>query len=408
MTVMATDTQSVTATDYARALEHGTDWLRFEPPVETMFRHSHVMRVRMQVRFWQSLQLTVGLAGISMILAGPVPDSGRILLLACSVVHLSVSVALALMAFSRAYASSYLGLATILTPFRAAAVAVAVAAIIDAGSSGTAVMTINMFGLLFFSGLLLRQALPAAMVMSAAFIAALIAFEVPAVLAAYSVTSLLLVFGLAGFVAWDMQRAARVAFLEHGVTRVDATRDALTGLANRRHLDSRLATLWQTSAEAGQPLTVMLIDVDHFKAYNDSYGHQAGDEVLRRVAQTMRTEARERDVVARFGGEEFVLLAHGLKEQEAETLANKLRNAVEALAIPHLGAPAIGKISVSIGGACIVPLPGRSAAGALQLADQNLYAAKRQGRNRVVFHAGEYEMMQTGVFSNTGADRRSG
>ncbi|MDH4259888.1 MAG: GGDEF domain-containing protein [Gammaproteobacteria bacterium] len=397
----------MTATDYASALEHGTNWLRFEPPVEAAFRHSHIMRVRTQARFWQSLQLTVGLAGIGMILAGPSLDSGRMLLLACNVVHLSVSVALVLMAFSRAYASSYLWLATIMTPFRAAAAAVAVAAIIDAGSSGTAVMTINMFGLLFFSGLLLRQALPAAMVMIVSFVAALIVFEVPAVLAAYSVTSLLLVFGLAGYVAWDMQRAARVAFLENGLTRVDATRDALTGLVNRRHLDSRLATLWQTSAEERQPLTVLLIDVDHFKAYNDGYGHQAGDEVLRRVARTMRTVARERDIVARFGGEEFVLLAYGLKEQEAETLANELRRAVEALAIPHLGAPAIGKISVSIGGACVVPLPGRSAAGVLQLADQNLYAAKRQGRNQVVFHAGEYEMMQTGVFKSPGPGRAS-
>ena len=83
-----------------------------------------------------------------------------------------------------------------------------------------------------------------------------------------------------------------------------------------------------------------------------------------------------------------------------------LRRAVEALEIPHSGAPDIGRLTVSIGGARIVPLPGRSAPGALQIADENLYAAKRQGRNRVVFHANEYTMMQTGVFRH--AEKRSG
>jgi diguanylate cyclase (GGDEF)-like protein len=387
-----------TAADYSRALEGGVAWLRFEPVVEAEFRRSHVLRVRAQARFWQLFQLVIGVVAVKAVLDSA-PDRGaRNLLLACNAVHLAVSLALVATAFSRSYLNSYHSLAATLMPFRAAAFAVIVAAIIDAGASGTAALTIDMFGLMFFSGLLLRQALPSAIMMIIAFFIALTAFGVAAPLAAYSTTSLLVVFGLAGFVAWDMQRAARQAFLEHGITRADATCDALTCLVNRRHFDARLAVLWSAAGLAARPLTVMLVDVDHFKAYNDSYGHLAGDEALRRVAQALRAAARSSDLVARFGGEEMALLATGLTEHEAEALAGKLRGAVETLAIPHSGAPATGVVTVSIGGACLVPLPGRSSAGAMQLADENLYAAKRQGRNRVVFHADQYQMMQTGVF----------
>ena len=393
-----TQTQALTATDYVSAMKLGVARLRFEAHVEAEFRHSHALRMRAQVRFWQTFQLITGLAGVAAILGGALPDRARVLMLACGGVHLAVSMALVSIAFNRAYLRIYLKLAVILTPFRAAAFAIVVAAFVDAGGSGTAAMTVNMFGLLFFSGLPLRQAVPAAVVMIGTFFGALTAFAVPAGLTAYSMTSLLVVFGLAGFVAWDMQSAARAAFLQYGLTRSDATRDALTSLVNRRHFDTCLETVWRECGDAGRPLTVLLVDVDHFKAFNDSYGHQAGDGVLRRVAHVLRREARERDVVARFGGEEFVLLATGLDALEAEALAEKLCHAVETLAIPHSGARSIGRVTISIGGACIVPLPDRSAAGALQMADENLYSAKRQGRNRVVFQSDEYSMLQTGQF----------
>jgi diguanylate cyclase (GGDEF)-like protein len=394
-----------TAADYARELDRGTAWLRFEPGVEAEFRRSHTLRVRTQARFWQVLQVVIGIVAINAILGGAGAGNARGLLLACLVVHLVVSAILVSRAFGSSYASTYLETAAALTPFRSAAFAIIVANIIDTGGSGTAALTINLFGLLFFSGLLLRQALPAATVMIAAFVAALAAFDVPGPLAAYSVTSLLIVFGLAGFVAWDMQRQARTAFLEHGLTRADATRDALTGLVNRRHFDARLAELWNACGQRRQPLTAMLVDVDHFKAFNDGYGHQAGDETLRRVAQALQSEAGAGPVVARFGGEEMAVLAAGLDEHEAEALAGRLRRAVEALAIPHAGSPNFGVVTVSVGGTCIVPLPGRSAPGVLQLADENLYAAKRSGRNRVVFHQGAYEQMRTGVFRHAGAGK---
>jgi len=391
------------AAQYARALGEGVAWLRFEAPLEAEFRRSHLLRVRPQARFWQFFQVAAGIVGINAILRGTDPENDFRLLTGCLAVHMLVSLTLVALTFSRAYASSYLRVASFLTPFRAAAVAIFVADVIDTGGSGTAALTINMFGLIFFSGLLLRQALPAAVVMTAAFVAALASFGVETATAAYSVTSLFVVIGLSVFVAWDTQRAARIAFLEHGVTRADATRDALTGLANRRHFDARLEASWRSAQAAQRPLTVMLIDVDHFKAYNDSYGHQAGDEVLRAVARALQAEAGRSALVARFGGEEMALVASGLTEHEAEALAGRARRAVEALEIPHRGAPESGRLTVSVGGTCIVPLPGRSANGALQLADQNLYAAKRHGRNRVVFRDDEYAGMQTGSFRHGGA-----
>jgi GGDEF domain-containing protein len=186
----------------------------------------------------------------------------RTLLLACSATHILVSLILVITVFRGAYTRIYHQVASVLTPFRAAAFAVIVAAIVKAGDSGTSAMTVNMFGLMFFSGLLLRHALPSAVAMTTAFIVALASFHVPAGQAVYSMTSLLIVFGLAGFVAWDSQCASRQAFLEHGLTRADATRDGLTGLVNRRHFDARLAESWQVCGRAQQPLTLMLIDVD--------------------------------------------------------------------------------------------------------------------------------------------------
>ncbi len=398
-----TDTMSLvvgqpTAADYARARELGTSWLRFPSPVEEEFRHAHVMRVRGQARFWQLLQLVLGLAGTQIILGGAAPEAPTTLLLACAGAHIVVSAALVIIAFSRRYGRLYLRAASVLTPFRTAAHATVVAGIIANGGLGTAAMTVNMFGLLFFSGLPLRQALPAAGTMIGCFVVALASFEAHAGLAAYSVTSLLVVFGLAGFVAWDTQRAARIAFLEHGLVRADASRDALTGLANRRQFDARLESLWTSAAQKAQALTVMLVDVDHFKAYNDHYGHQAGDEALRAVARAIAAEAGTGAVAARFGGEEMAVLVPGIGEHEAEALGGRLRRAVEALGIPHAGVPGIGCVTVSVGGTCLVPLPGRSASGALQLADQNLYVAKRNGRNRVIFRIEDYTAMQTGLF----------
>jgi len=161
--------------------------------------------------------------------------------------------------------------------------------------------------------------------------------------------------------------------------------DALTGLANRRHLDEALAHEWRRAVRADRTLTALMIDVDHFKLYNDAFGHPAGDECLRRVADTLRARCRRpSDVVGRYGGEEFLVLLAGLDDDQSVRMAESLREGVEALAIPHPSSPAAHRVTISVGAACVHPRPEGSAEDLVRQADGALYQAKRAGRNRVI------------------------
>jgi len=162
--------------------------------------------------------------------------------------------------------------------------------------------------------------------------------------------------------------------------------DGLTGLANRRRFDEAFDVEWRRGSRSSWPLSLMLIDVDAFKAFNDTYGHLEGDACLRRVADTLSScLGRAADVAARFGGEEFVALLPLASADEAARLAERVRERVEALAIPHASSPAAKRVTVSIGCATAVPKEDGEPAALLAAADAALYAAKRAGRNRVVF-----------------------
>ncbi|WP_296270782.1 diguanylate cyclase [Pseudomonas sp. UBA6323] len=160
--------------------------------------------------------------------------------------------------------------------------------------------------------------------------------------------------------------------------------DALTGIANRRHFDEVLARECKRAQRVGEPLALAVLDVDWFKAYNDHYGHPAGDSCLQYVAQTLAaTISRSTDLVARYGGEEFVFLAPSTGLAGAQSMAEKLVRAVEALALPHERSP-LGHVSISVGIASMQGDAGSAAQTLLQRADAALYRAKSQGRNRVV------------------------
>ncbi|MDP9442242.1 MAG: diguanylate cyclase [Actinomycetota bacterium] len=163
-----------------------------------------------------------------------------------------------------------------------------------------------------------------------------------------------------------------------------ASTDGLTGLRNRRSLDHDLATLHRRSRRYRRSYCVAMCDVDFFKAYNDRCGHSAGDEVLRAVAAALSTRAREDDGVYRYGGEEFLLLLPEQTRESGTVAAERLRHAVEALALPHPGGAPGGVVTVSVGVAAFVPEQDRSVAELLGEADAALYRAKAAGRNRVV------------------------
>lgn len=164
--------------------------------------------------------------------------------------------------------------------------------------------------------------------------------------------------------------------------------DALTGLANRRRFDEAWTEEWQRAARQGAALALVLIDVDHFKAYNDHYGHQAGDECLRRVAAVLAGEARRAgELVARYGGEEFVVVLPGADAGTARDFAERLRTAVEAEAMPHAHSPAAPVVTISMGVAAGQPRHEADAEALLKEADVALYHAKRRGRNQVLLAA---------------------
>lgn len=170
--------------------------------------------------------------------------------------------------------------------------------------------------------------------------------------------------------------------LRHSLT------DGLTGLANRRQFDTRLRQEWDTAMQDGRPLALLLVDVDSFKKYNDTYGHLEGDECLRRIAEVMISAGRRQyDLAARYGGEEFALILPGSTAKNAAKRAEALRKKVLALQIPHRGSPH-KYVTASIGVAAMIPTSSTQPADLVARADQALYEAKKQGRNRVVTFKG--------------------
>lgn len=161
-------------------------------------------------------------------------------------------------------------------------------------------------------------------------------------------------------------------------------KDGLTGLYNRRYFDAAFEAEWQRAARSGEQLSLLMIDLDRFKALNDRYGHQRGDACLREVARVLDQQPRRGyDIVARYGGEEFVVLLPGADMSTATAMAEAIRNAVVERAIAHEGSDVCAFISVSIGVCSHTPVPGESPQSALGDADRALYAAKQMGRNRV-------------------------
>jgi diguanylate cyclase (GGDEF)-like protein len=162
-----------------------------------------------------------------------------------------------------------------------------------------------------------------------------------------------------------------------------ASLDGLTGIPNRRSLDERFAQEWSRAIRVGTPLALVMIDIDHFKQFNDIYGHHAGDRCLQAVATALQAKVqRGQDHLARFGGEEFALLLPHTDLQGALHIAEQLRLAVLDLAIPHR-AGAEGQVTISLGCGALSPVNGDDESRLLETADAALYQAKSLGRNRV-------------------------
>lgn len=161
--------------------------------------------------------------------------------------------------------------------------------------------------------------------------------------------------------------------------------DGLTGLANRRRFDEQLKMEWSRAQRHGKPLSLIMIDIDHFKRYNDRYGHLQGDDCLKAVAATLRGGARRlSDLVARWGGEEFACLLPETQGAQAAVIAGEMRQAVQDLQLKHEDSGTSPLVSVSLGLSVRIPQAKDTVETFIQEADKALYLAKRSGRNRLV------------------------
>ncbi len=172
--------------------------------------------------------------------------------------------------------------------------------------------------------------------------------------------------------------------------------DGLTGIANRRALDEHLGREWLRSQRNQTTLSLIMIDVDHFKFYNDTYGHLEGDDCLKQVTAAMLASLRASDFAARYGGEEFVSILYDADREGALITAERIRGRVESLHIPHKSSPVSPYVTVSLGMATFIPSEGLAPDYLIKMADQMLYRAKKNGRNRVELWQQHESVMERG------------
>ena len=384
---------------YAAELLRGHSNLPFAPEVEREYLRAHLTDNRVLIRATCVLATLLALGRGVEQLATSFVHGGSLIGL---VFVIASSLLLTAVAWSSAFERLFLPYARVLVPARNAVVAACMAAAAAHGQlEMVMVLPILLIGPFFFLGLNFRSALLSGVLTALSFVAHAIYFELalPAMLRSCA----FLIVGLVAcaVAARHLERLSRTSFLEARLISEIAQHDALTGAKNRRVFDEHLIRLWPQAHADGRAIAVLLIDVDHFKAYNDRYGHQAGDQALRQIAQSMQTFVdRPLDLLSRYGGEEFVAVLYDVGAKHAMDIADRMRRAVEALAIEHRASATGSKVTISIGVAVVEPTPDRTPRGALQLADQALYAAKIGGRNRVeLMNEADYGMLVTGVFA---------
>ena len=325
------------------------------------------------------------------------------LLLASFAFILASSLILVAVAFSPWFEKVYLPVAHVLVPARNVVVAAYIGHTAAQGQlEMLMLLPVLLLGPMFLMGFRLRAAVLCAVPTAAVFVISAVYFHLPLATAARTHTFVLLnlITGMLG--ARYIDRWSRTSFIEGRLIADLAQRDPLTGTRNRRVFDEYLLKLWQQATKDKRGIAILLIDVDHFKAYNDRYGHQAGDDALRGIAQSAQSfMTRPLDVLTRYGGEEFAAILYDVDSKAAHEMGERMRKAVTALAIEHRGSKTAEMVTISVGIASLEPTGGRDPRGGLQLADQALYEAKTRGRNRVeLLDDADHTLLTTGVFPN--------
>ena len=388
------------ATSLTQQLQRGFPWMRFEPALEAAWR---VDQFQDGVRF---LRISIAiLAGVLLVLFqvdhGVMPEiSGRMPVIArFGVMVPALGVAFAL-TFVRRPEVWYPRTVSVLAP--TALVAIAWLGLWAWGLGEGRLfprLILGVIAVYFVLGLPFRAAFVGNVIALVAYVWLALGAAMPAPQLVHYVCVLLVSSTICAMGAYRLEQARRVAWLEGQLLAETALLDGLTGIHNRRRLDEHLQRIWQQCVREHKPIALVFGDIDHFKAYNDRYGHQAGDEALKAVAAVLARHARRPlDIAARFGGEEFAVVLFDTTREHALRIGEEILEEVRQLGIRHDASSAASVLTISLGIACVVPVARRSSAGLLQLADQALYAAKDGGRNQVRLLEGEYEHMKTGYF----------
>ena len=235
----------------------------------------------------------------------------------------------------------------------------------------------------FMLGMTFGAAVRTNLLLVAAYAGAALLGEFAPSVAIYSLFVLFSANLIGGAGCYALEYANRIAFLERRRLSDVAMHDGLTGLLNRTALEEQARALWQHAQLARLPVSVLLMDIDHFKAYNDRYGHQAGDDCLKRVAAAIRGAVQRRplDMVARYGGEELIAILAGGDRAYAATIAAEILKAVTDLGIAHAGSPTRPYVTVSVGVSTVEPGGEYLHERAVRLADLALYRSKAHGRD---------------------------
>jgi diguanylate cyclase (GGDEF)-like protein len=385
--VTATTTSATQQESQAeQVLRVGYRWLRFPQPLEAQFREYYLNHSRRLVSIGLLVALlpTIGFALIDKTLAHGAHVYFQLPILVLCIV----------MALSRFYFKWYQRVALVSAPIFGLGSVLAMVLMVQRGGStdimlvGARLLLIAFF-LYFMLGLRMSQALCCNVIVLAGLVTAMVAGWLPYQTAFYILFALVCANVIGSVGAFALERANRVAFLDRARLEALASRDGLTQLLNRQTFEQRADSYWQQHHEDTANAAVIMIDVDYFKAFNDHYGHQAGDDCLRRIANAVRTAIgkhihHSKRLVGRYGGEELIAMVFDCSHDQLNTLCNAILAEVTAEKIEHQASLSCEHVSVSIGAALHQsPLPSthKNLANA---ADRALYAAKNQGRNRAV------------------------
>jgi diguanylate cyclase (GGDEF)-like protein len=394
---------------YADELRRGLGRLYFEAPLEAEYQAAHLQRVLKRARIWHSVNVVVSiLFTVDQVRSTGV---GSFSSLAHLIALVPTVVALAWLAWSRQYARWYPSAAPVLVTISSALIATfVVRAIVLGHGEQLAAFTLFLVGVFFFTGLMFRQAVLSSGIMLVAYTGAAIALHLPSIVFIKCMVIITLTSAVAAIVYRDTEQAYRRSFLEAELISGLAARDGLSGLMNRRAFDEHLVRVWQQAMRDKCPIAILMIDIDYFKQYNDSWGHQAGDAALRSVAKVIQGLARRpSDLAARYGGEEFALIFYDVSLPYVLETAEQLRVAVHSVELnPHemIGGQT-ARVTISVGAGLAAPTVGRTPEGLIQLADEALYEAKNAGRNRAIVKGTEaYGRLKTGTFNLKNFARR--